>query len=327
MERKGGEASRSDSGGVAGSGGRRVPWIEAARKATQLGCFLLFNAAVFGLGPWPVLLPVLQSLGTPQKTVGEALGALQQMLYSAVFPWIPLASVFVAAVLLGRATCGWACPFGLVQDLLSHVKRAPLRVSPRTHGAFTKAKHVVLLVILLVSGTLALSMAAGVGRSYRNALGVFAPAPFNALSPSDTLFAVLPRAMLDVRLGLVRLSETAPGYGGVAAGLSSVSALLWVRLAILVVVLVLAVYVPRGWCRYLCPQGAMLALLSRFSLLGLRRELVKCTRAECRACVEACPTRVRILDRPWEKFTDPECIYCLRCVEACPTGALRPKFP
>ncbi|HIE14323.1 TPA: 4Fe-4S ferredoxin, partial [Candidatus Bathyarchaeota archaeon] len=44
-------------------------------------------------------------------------------------------------------------------------------------------------------------------------------------------------------------------------------------------------------------------------------------------CVEACPMNIRILDLPWEKFTDPECIFCLRCVMACPTKAIKPKFP
>ncbi|MEM2110799.1 MAG: 4Fe-4S binding protein, partial [Candidatus Bathyarchaeia archaeon] len=88
-----------------------------------------------------------------------------------------------------------------------------------------------------------------------------------------------------------------------------------------------AVYIPRFWCRYLCPQGAFLALISRFSFLGLRRDFLKCTKAACKTCVEVCPTRVPILNLPWEKFNDSECIYCLRCVSACSTKAIRLKFP
>jgi len=307
---------------------RAVFRIETARKLTQLGCFLLFNAALFGLGPWPVLLPVLQSLGTPHKTVGEAFGSLQSMLYEAVFPWLPLASILLAAVVVGRALCGWACPFGFVQDLLSYIKRKHTRVSSRTHMRMIKAKHVVLAATLLISGTLAVSSATGAGEGYRDALGVFAQAPFNALSPSDTLFAVLPRVMLNVRYAVVTPPETAQGASGALfAGILSMPTLFWVRLAIMVGVLVLAAYVPRSWCRYFCPQGAMLALMSRFGFLGLRRDPLKCTRAGCRACVEVCPMRVPILDLPWEKFSGGECILCLKCVEACPEGALKPKFP
>jgi len=70
-----------------------------------------------------------------------------------------------------------------------------------------------------------------------------------------------------------------------------------------------------------------MALLYRFSFLGLKRDPVKCTKVGCRECVEVCPMMVPILNLPWEKFTDPECIYCLKCVEACSTKAIRPKFP
>jgi len=294
------------------------PKIEAVRKIVQFFCFLLFNATIFGLGPWPVLLPVLQSLGTSQKTVGDAFGALQLMLHEVVFPLLPLASFFLVAIVLGRAMCGWACPFGFVQDLLSHFKSRHKQVSLRTHKSMINVKYGILLIIFFISGTLAISLAMGKGEGYEMALGVFAPAPFNVLSPADTLFAVLPRTISDVRYALFISVENAALVA---------SPLFWVRLAIMVGIMALAVYVPRSWCRYFCPNGALLSLLSRFSFLGLRRDPVKCTRAGCRECVEVCPMLVRILDLPWEKFTDPECIYCLKCVEACPTGSIRPKFP
>ncbi len=290
---------------------RRFLKYEAARRIVQFCSFLLFNAGIFGLAATPVLLPVLQSLGIPQKTVGGAFGALQLMLYEVVFPWLPLTAIFLTAILLGRALCGWACPFGFVQDLLGYVKGKHTEVSPRTHGGLIKVKYLILVIILFISGTIAVSSIIGMGQEYRSALGEFAKAPFNVLSPSDTLFAALPRFIFDARYSPIALPTL----------------LLWIRLAIMVCVMVLAVYVERSWCRYLCPLGAFMAVLNRFSFLGLKRNPTKCAKAGCRECVEVCPTKVPILDLPWEKFTDPECIYCLKCVEACPTKAIRPKFP
>jgi len=315
---------KEETGETAARARKAVFTIETARKITQFCCFLLFNAVVFGLGPWPILLPVLGSLGTPSKTVGEAFGALQFTLYRlSLAALLALASIFLTAVFLGRALCGWACPFGFAQDLLGYVKRKHTQVSLGTHKWMIKVKYGVLAIALFVSGTLAASFAMGMGMSYREALGDFAKAPFNALSPADTLFAILPRIVFDIRYAIPTLES----YEAAVAGIWSVPTLIWVRLAIMILIIALATYVPRGWCRYLCPQGAFSALISRFSFLGLKRDLVKCAKVGCRDCVEACPMMVRILDLPWEKFTDPECIYCLKCAYACPTKAIKPKFP
>ena len=298
---------------------KRLVWrIETARKITQFLSFILFNAVLFGLGPWPIVLPVVYSLGIHQKTIGDAFAMLQWMLHDLIFPWLPLASFFLIAVFLGRALCGWVCPFGFIQDLLGYIKRKHTEISLRTHNEMIKVKYAILAITLFVSGTLAISLATGVGQGYKAALGAFAPAPFNALSPADTLFAVLPRMVLDLRYASLDTLIT---------GILVARPLLWARLAIMVMILVLAVYVPRSWCKYLCPHGAALGFLNRFSFLGLKRDPLRCTKAGCRTCVEVCPMKVPILDLPWEKFTDPECIYCLKCAEACTTKAIKPKFP
>ena len=196
---------------------------------------------------------------------------------------------------------------------MAYVKKKHMEVSLRNHQSIINVKYAILGATLFISATLAASLAMGVGVSYQRAIGIFAPAPFNALSPSDTLFAIIPRIVLEAWFGTAVESLLA-------------SPLLWVRFFILGVFLVLAAYVPRSWCRYACPHGALLAIMNRFSFLGLRRDPVKCTKNGCRLCVEVCPMKIRILELPWEKFTDPECIYCLECVEVCKEKAIRPKF-
>jgi ferredoxin-type protein NapH len=291
--------------------------IGTTRKIVQVLSLVLFVAVLFGVGPFPVVLPVVFTLGLHQQAIGDALAMLQVMLSNLVFPWIPLASFFIVAAFFGRTLCGWVCPFGLVQDVMGYVKRKHLEVSDRTHEWMIRIKYPILAVILLVSGSFAALLAMGSGEGFSSALGVFAIAPFNALSPGDTLFAVIPTGFSNL-LGSVDTF---------IAGALAVRPLLWTRFAVLGIVLVLATYVPRSFCRYLCPHGAFLALLNRFSFLGLQREPLKCTKVGCGDCVAVCPMKVPILDLPWEKFTHPECIYCLKCVEACTTKAIKPKFP
>ena len=306
---------------------KRLLKFQTLRIAVQLLLFALFNAVFLGLGPWPILLPVTGLLGVPSKTVGDAFGALQYMLYLLIPPWLALASIFAVSVLVGRAFCAWACPFGLVQDILEIMKRRHATVSPRTHSQMIKVKYLVLAATLIVSGLLALSIVAGLGKGYKDALGVFAMAPFNAMSPADTLFAVIPRTVLDVRHAVPLLFEPSADVASlIINSISSTEALFWARLVILGLTLALALYIPRGWCRYVCPQGAFSAILMRFSFLGLRRDPVRCGK-DCRDCIKACPMLVPILDEPWEKFTHPECIMCMKCVDACSSAAIKPKFP
>jgi len=290
--------------------------VEIFRKIIQILFFILFNSAVWGLTAIPVTLPILFSSGLPFRIVDESLSVLQKMIYDAVFPFLPLASIFIFGVLTGRVLCGWICPLGFIQDVLAFSKIGKTKISSKTHKSLLSMKYVILGLTLLISVSLSLAQFVEGGQVYRERLALFAQAPFTSLSPSDTLFAVIPRLFISLSF------STYLGFD-----YSLISPILIVRIMILIAVLLLATYVPRSWCRYLCPQGAFSALISRFSLLGLSRDPVRCIRARCHTCEDVCPMEVPILSLPREKFTDPECIYCLRCVTACPTKAIKLKFP
>jgi polyferredoxin len=90
--------------------------------------------------------------------------------------------------------------------------------------------------------------------------------------------------------------------------------------ALVIAFLLLAsVVVKNAWCRYLCPYGALMGLVSLASPSSIRRNADACI--DCAKCAKACPSRLPV-DRV-AAVRSPECSACLSCVTACPAaGAL-----
>jgi polyferredoxin len=90
--------------------------------------------------------------------------------------------------------------------------------------------------------------------------------------------------------------------------------------AIVLAVLVIAsALVQNFWCRYLCPYGALLGIVSFFSPLRIRRSEETCI--DCAKCAKVCPSSLPV-DR-LISIKSAECTGCLECVAVCPAeGAL-----
>jgi polyferredoxin len=88
-----------------------------------------------------------------------------------------------------------------------------------------------------------------------------------------------------------------------------------ITLCVLVSLGVLSLLYKNFWCRYLCPYGALLGLLSRVSPVKIKRNNDNCL--HCRSCSKNCPSLIDVETK--EEISSPECFACMTCVSHCPS--------
>ncbi|MBN1139675.1 MAG: 4Fe-4S binding protein [Anaerolineae bacterium] len=216
-------------------------------------------------------------------------------------------------VAFGRAWCGWLCPLGTVLDWTPAHK--PAAQEADLNQRWRQAKYFLLTVIVLaaVLGNLTLIFLDPITLLYRTMTTAIWPALVAIISGIERALVGLPvPGLLDAVVTVDNWLRSAvlPMYQPVYQ-LGGLTALLFVT------ILALNAIRARFWCRYLCPLGALLGLVSKIAWL---RRTVSDRCVACARCARACPTGT--IDPARDYASDPsECIMCLECVPACPKDA------
>lgn len=182
---------------------------------------------------------------------------------------------FVAiALLLKKAFCSWLCPVGTLSEYL-------WKLGQRAGGNFALPKWLDV-VLRGVKYVLLAFFVWAIVKMPAEAILEFMRAPYGITA--------------DIRmLNFFRfLSTTA--------------------LVVIAVLLALSVVVKNFWCRYACPYGALLGVVSLLSPARIRRDADLCI--DCNKCAKACPSRLPVDVRP--QIRSAECTLCMSCVAACP---------
>ena len=87
-------------------------------------------------------------------------------------------------------------------------------------------------------------------------------------------------------------------------------------LIVIAVLFILSIFIRNLWCRFLCPYGALLGLISFLSSHKIKRNPVSCI--DCGLCAKACPSNIKV-DKVITVWSD-ECSTCMNCVDACPVA-------
>jgi polyferredoxin len=232
--------------------------------------------------------------------------------------------ILVPTFFLGRFFCGWICPMGTLQHFVSNMpseaKRGKQRIDSNRYKRWQTGKYVVLIAGLVAAlfGSAAIGwldpfslLVRSFGLSILPAFNAGARAVLTPLETShvaaikktgETLHSILHYTVLDLRQ---------PHYTqGLVLGILFIG------------ILALSLRVTRLWCRAICPLGALLGAVSRWSILGLHKDEAACDK--CNRCLLSCQGGDDPIGGfPWRKA---ECLMCMNCVGSCPHDSLQFKF-
>jgi MauM/NapG family ferredoxin protein len=220
----------------------------------------------------------------------------------------------ILTFLFGRFVCGWVCPFGAVHQSISYLfKKLKWHVPKLAPNRLLQLKYAVLTVIF-VAAVFTLDLAGfldPLSLLYRSFIAFVLPAIALADDAALPVFAGVGLRSFGDRISeaLQNLTINSTFDQGLIIGL------------VFLTVLFLNLYRERFWCRYLCPAGALLALLSRWNFIKVKVDKERCTR--CQVCTLHCQTQAT--PYPNKDWQPSECVYCYSCAAQCPTNAI--SFP
>ena len=269
------------------------------RRISQIVGVILPNAYFRAWGGDPqiyqgklkgVVAPILNCYACPSAVVSCPAGSAQHFAALKAIPYFVLGVVGGVGLLIGRATCGWICPFGFLQDLefkLGRKLKLPHIKLPRWihYGRYLFLIGLVILAPLLTAEA--------------GEFGAPGETWFCKLCPAGALEGGIPQVLLHPELRQL------------------LGVLFTTKMVILGVFLISFLMMKRPFCRGMCPVGAFLGLFNGVSILRFELDHDRCT--ECKLCNYDCPVELNIYENP----NSPDCIRCGNCVNKCPTGAVR----
>ena len=324
--------------------------ITTARRISQgffLALFLWFclvstvGERLWQLRGWPVnwFLELDPLTGLTSLLAGGALYA--GLLWGA--------ATLALTLVVGRFFCGWVCPFGALHQFVgwlgAHNKPQKEKVQRNAPHPAQQIKYFLLAFFLgAAASDLAARMVGGQAAAFAAGLVVIAlllaatrqgagkrfywiavgltlalwavwsmAAPRGGASLLAGLLDPIPLVSRSVNLALLPLADAPLRLAWAEPRFFQGAALI---AAVFLCFLLLNLWRPRFFCRYVCPTGALLGLVGRFSLLRVGKRAAKC--GGCLDCDAACSGACR----PAGKLRPAECVLCLNCLSACPEGTI-----
>lgn len=182
--------------------------------------------------------PLFNCYACPLATVHCPIGALQHFMTLQKIPYYIIGYLSLIGLAVGRMACGWICPFGFFQDLMSKLRKKKLRFP-----SYLGYMRYVFLVVFAI------------------ALPLFTNEHwFSMICPWGGIEAGISWAILDQNIR------------------NMIGGSFYMKMSIIAFFLGLMVFFKRPFCFLMCPLGAIYSLFNKVSIIRLGVDKESCTK-------------------------------------------------
>ena len=232
----------------------RVMQQELKRRIIQVAALIITNPFITNIfsgrlyrGEFKqICAPGLNCYSCPAAVLSCPIGAIQTIGGSMDFKFSFYVTGFLLLIglILGRAVCGFLCPFGLFQELLYKIPSSKVNL----WRPLIYVKYFILIIFVIALPLITIK-----------------PAFCEYICPAGTFEAALPM--------LITHGEFRDAIGNLFA----------LKISVMMIIFVACIKINRLFCKILCPLGAIYGLLNKFSFYRLQinqSQCIKCGRCQ-----------------------------------------------
>ncbi len=275
--------------------------LKIKRLYVQFFSTIFFNLPFLSIYLKNTAVPVLNCYACPLAAGACPIGAIQNFITTGQFPFFLIGLLGFFGLMLGRYFCGYMCPFGFIQDLLSKISKKNIKLSFKT--SYIKFYVLIIFVVILPF--------------------IFKEPIFCKICPAGTLEAGIPivaseyykenfkkkaeKAKNKIVFKKSKINMINPDLMNVSTILSMVGYFFFLKVLLLVFFMILSIFIKRPFCR-VCPLGAIYAVFNKINFFNNNViDNKSCT--SCNLCSDKCPSGIN----PVEEIDSIECIKCNEC--------------
>jgi polyferredoxin len=264
--------------------------IVQTRRISQVFFFTLFvwfciistvGDKLWQLRGWPVnwflQLDPLVAIGTILTT------------HKLYWPLLWALVVICLTIILGRFFCSWVCPFGSIHHFVGFLgnrkKKAAQKIELNKYRKAQCVKYFVLIVFLFMAAF-----------------------PSAGATLQTGLLDPIPLVTRSFNLVLLPIADSSVNVTSVAGRFYESA---WLIFAIFLTAVLLNLVIPRFYCRFICPLGALFGVIDRFALWRIGKNQSECI--NCRLCEKSCEGGCE----PAGNMRISECVLCFNCLDDC----------